>query len=283
MAREETPHGRVLYIAAEGMNGIKRRKRAWEKVYGAEPDLRALAFLPMPVQAGRWADWDVLVKAATRLRPALVVIDTQARVTAGLDENSAKDMGMYVDAVRKLRTHTEACVLTIHHVGRNGGDARGSSVLDGAQDTEIRVEKDKKGPGGKLRVKITLDKQKDGTDGDIGIAATLRRVDLGANQYGKPVTSLALEPHDPFAQPEPAVPDHIANLSENQGLVYEVLREFANHENGATVVEIQGWLLESPRVKKARGSISSALTALVEKDKVVRLGKTRFVLKEHTC
>ncbi|EFV12501.1 bifunctional DNA primase/polymerase [Segniliparus rugosus] len=278
----KTKQGKVVYIAGEGSDGLMDRIRAWERVYDEKPERGALSFLPMPVQAAKLGDWWALVKACEQISPALIVIDTQARMTVGLDENSAKDMGIYVEAVRKLRQHTSACVLTIHHVGRNGGDARGSSALDGAQDTEIRVERDKKSSDGPLSVRISLDKQKDGST-EVSSLAKMRVVELGVDEDGDKVTSLALEPFDPFAQPKPALPDHIANLSENQGLVYEVLREFANHENGATVVEIQGWLLESPRVKKARGSISSALTALVEKDKVVRLGKTRFVLKEHTC
>ena len=37
------------------------------------------------------------------------------------------------------------CVLTVHHTGRSGGDARGSSAIDGAQTTELKVN-----PKGKL-------------------------------------------------------------------------------------------------------------------------------------
>jgi len=33
------------------------------------------------------------------------------------------------------------CVLTVHHIGRSGSNARGASAIDGAQDTELKLER----------------------------------------------------------------------------------------------------------------------------------------------
>src|SRR6185369_12613717 len=124
----------VVMIVAEGAGGMSNRVKAWEQEHGPMGD--DVRLLPRPVQAKDLKAWMVLVEACRRLQPGMVVIDTQARVTVGLEENSATEIGIYVEAVRATREATGACVLTVHHTGRKGGDARGSSAIDGAQHTE---------------------------------------------------------------------------------------------------------------------------------------------------
>ncbi|WP_020385893.1 AAA family ATPase [Kribbella catacumbae] len=132
--------GLVLYVAAEGVSGMKRRVRAWEQSYGRK--MTGVIWLPMAVQAGKPAEWRGLRELAADLKPAMIVLDTQARVTVGMEENAAKDMGEFIDALEKLRQATAACVLTVHHQGRSGDHMRGSTAMDGAATTVIRVEKD---------------------------------------------------------------------------------------------------------------------------------------------
>ena len=132
--------GLVLYVAAEGVSGMKRRVRAWEQSYGRK--MTGVAWLPMAGQAGKPAEWRGLRELAAELKPVMIVLDTQARVTVGMEENAAKDMGEFIDALEKLRQATAACVLTVHHQGRSGDHMRGSTAMDGAATTVIRVEKD---------------------------------------------------------------------------------------------------------------------------------------------
>lgn len=132
--------GLVLYVAAEGVSGMKRRVRAWEQSYGRT--MTGVSWLPMAVQAGKHAEWRGLRELATEMQPAMIVLDTQARVTVGMEENAAKDMGEFIDALEKLRQATGACVLVVHHQGRSGDHMRGSTAMDGAATTVIRVEKD---------------------------------------------------------------------------------------------------------------------------------------------
>jgi hypothetical protein len=187
--------GMVIMIVAEGSGGLGARVQAWEKENGRALPLD-VKVLPRPVQAADVAAWRVLVEACRRLEPALVVIDTQARVTVGLEENSAKEMGQYVEAVRAIREATGACVLSVHHTGRAGGDARGSSAIDGAQTTELKVES----TPGALRGKLKGEKQK-----DLALAPDIElnfvRHVVGVDEDGQEISSLALS-ENPYVAAE---------------------------------------------------------------------------------
>jgi hypothetical protein len=273
--------GTVVYVAAEGAKGLPLRVRAWEGTYGHR--VANVRFLPEPVQVSNAEGWAVLVAACRRLEPVLIVLDTQARITVGLEENSAKDMGILIDAVRRLKAATGACVTVVHHTGRDGGDARGSSALDGAQDTEIRVERpSKKSERALLTAAITTDKQKDGDESEA-FDIQLQVVELGDDPVtGRRLTSLALAPANPFSQPPPRpVPDHIGNLVPNQQDLLEALREHANHDGGALASELIRFVKEVKGREIASNSAGTALTSLCAKGLMVRMGR-RYVLPEHT-
>jgi hypothetical protein len=87
--------------------------------------------------------------------PVLLVIDTMARCMVGGDENSAKDVGRYIDSVDQLRHEYDGASLTVHHTGKDGDDERGSSALRGASDTMLALK-----PAG-AGVKLECVKQKD--------------------------------------------------------------------------------------------------------------------------
>jgi hypothetical protein len=91
----------VLYLVAEGVRGTKKRVRAWEKSMGRE--MTGVLFLPIAVQSKNGAQWDAFVELVRELKPALIVIDTQARVTVGVEENSNTEMGEFVDRAERLR------------------------------------------------------------------------------------------------------------------------------------------------------------------------------------
>ena len=64
------------------------------------PEVDGLAFLPVPVSLADPLDVSAVSVLLADLRPVLVIIDTQARVTLGLDENSSRDMGRFVEMLR---------------------------------------------------------------------------------------------------------------------------------------------------------------------------------------
>lgn len=132
--------GTVLYISPESPGGVRLRVRAWEAAMGHPMD--NVVFLPMAVQAAADGHWQALMEVAAELHPVLIILDTQARMTVGLEENAAKDMGIFVDKVERLRAATKACILIVHHTSRGGGHLRGSTAMEGAASTIITVEKE---------------------------------------------------------------------------------------------------------------------------------------------
>jgi hypothetical protein len=262
----EVEKGRVVFIVAEGAAAIGSRMKAWQKVYGAvDPDKEKIfRTLTRPVQASNRKAWSVLVEACRRIDPVLVVIDTQARVTVGLKENDATDMGYYIEAVRAIREATGACVLTIHHTGRTGGDARGSSAIDGAQTTELKVEASKT----PLRGVLKVEKQKDLEEHE-DIPLKFEVVEVGTDEKARPITSLVLCGHDAWARDEiepEEEPDWRRNLATNQIEVLEAVEHFSDPD-GASPAQIRAWINEERKSRDrdamAKTSVDSALKALL--------------------
>lgn len=137
---QQVAAGPVLYVIAEGVRGIGKRVRAWSKINRTDvPD--DIVWLPRPVSLLN-PQWSAsLAAVASRIRPVMVVIDTLNRSMAGGDENSSKDMSVVVAAADHIKRATGACVLIIHHSGKDVAQgARGHSSLLGAIDTELEVK-----------------------------------------------------------------------------------------------------------------------------------------------
>lgn len=240
--------GRVLYVAAEGAAGIGKRVQGWALHNEVEP--KDLAVLPMPVQVLS-GDFEVLTLLAAELEPAMIVLDTQARMTAGMDENSAQDMGRFVQAVSTLREVTGACVLTVHHVGRNGMDARGSSAIDAAQDWEWKCER----PGKTLQARLSCQKSKDDSQ-DQKFDFDMRVIGLGLDDDGDPVTTLV--PGQELTQAErPTYEDKLKELDADsrwageQARVMKALRTLT--ADGATAITKPMLMAEYNVLRKAVG------------------------------
>jgi hypothetical protein len=158
--------------------------------------MRGVLLLPEALQV-RSRDWDVLCEMAKRRRPRMIVLDTQARVTVGLEENSAMDMGHLVNQMEQLRQVSGACVIAVHHLGHNGKEGRGSTAVVGAVTSEILVAREEpEGEGGEAApheggprvIRVECVKQKNAEDGESRLFE-MRQVDLGIDQDGNPVTS----------------------------------------------------------------------------------------------
>lgn len=182
--------GPALYLAFEGVGGLQDRGEALVRHYGN-------ADVPLYIHA---ADFNLREKPGRQAlgallatlpeKPALIVIDTLARALKGGDENSAQDMGALNDAVGMLIASTGACVLLIHHSGKNKANgARGSSALLGAIDTEIQVD----------AKCITATKQRDVEMGDP-MGFRLHSIMLGIDEDGDEIMSCVVMPS--VASPE---------------------------------------------------------------------------------
>ncbi len=133
--------GPVLYLAYEGRGGMVKRAKALRQKYGhAEVPLFIVgAAFNLREKAGRQELGAVIGQMPAK--PVLIVIDTFARALMGGDENSAQDVGAFNTAIAALIESTGACVMIVHHSGKDKSKgARGSSALLGAIDTEIEVD-----------------------------------------------------------------------------------------------------------------------------------------------
>jgi hypothetical protein len=137
-ACEESRRSKVLYVAAEGVAGLARRVDAWEAATRGR--VGRLVFLPeaVDVSGSAWLDLEEIVRES---RPKLIVLDTQARMTPGLEENSAADVGRYIAGCDVLRRASGACVLSLHHSSKGQAYLRGSSALMGAADTVVAISR----------------------------------------------------------------------------------------------------------------------------------------------
>lgn len=151
----------VVYVVAEGGRAIAPRVEAWLK-RAAISDVDGAFFLLEAPQVHKSADLNKLLKVVEGVGElGLVVIDTLARAFVGGEENSAKELGEWIDNARKVQVATGATVLVVHHGGKPGDGGprleRGSSALRGAADTMVKVKLDK----GTRIITLECDKQKD--------------------------------------------------------------------------------------------------------------------------
>lgn len=128
----------VLYIAAEGVTGIRGRLAAWQSAHGQIPR-GMLTVVARPVRLTEESDVAEIRELIASTGARLVVFDTLHRCAPGVEENSAKEMGVVIDRVASLRDDTGCTVLLLHHTGHEGRRARGSSVNEDDIDSSFVV------------------------------------------------------------------------------------------------------------------------------------------------
>lgn len=129
----------VIYVAGEGVSGAVERVKAWERandMVGALDD--RLYIVPESVNlAASQMTWAYVAHLARGLGAGLIILDTFARMSGGLEENSSKDMGAAVTRMDKVRRTSGAAVMVVHHTGRGSTHSRGSTAINGAMDSEV--------------------------------------------------------------------------------------------------------------------------------------------------
>ena len=187
--------GGVLYVAAEGGNGIYHRLEALRLKHGNADVPFRLAPCSIDLRTTSKArDWIIheIQKMERDLgcKVRLVVIDTLARALNGGQESSSEHMGALIGNMDRVRQDTDVAFLFIHHSGKDqskGG--RGWSGLKCAIDTEIAVTENGKGTK-RSRAKAT--KQKD-LESDKMLDFRLNVVRTGTDDDGNPITSCTVE------------------------------------------------------------------------------------------
>lgn len=136
----------VLYVVGEGLSGYKRRIKAWCVANGVDTEaLRGRLLLTRGSILIGSPEWLSLAAWVTDHQVALVVLDTQAKATAGYDENSNTDQGKLFAHLDGLRSATGGTMLLLHHTGHPGSESgergRGASAWRAAVDTELLLTK----------------------------------------------------------------------------------------------------------------------------------------------
>lgn len=126
--------GSVGYLAAEGLSGYSGRWEAWKKHHKQDSD--RLIFYPEPVNMMNKESMQDFIEDAGKNDVCFIVIDTVARCMIGGDENSTKDMGMFISNVDDMMRELNCGVLLVHHTGKDGS-MRGSSALYAACESVL--------------------------------------------------------------------------------------------------------------------------------------------------
>lgn len=142
-AGQVTRHGDVMYIAAEAIEDIAQRFVAWAKLHNIpDSELSHLHLFECPLRLA--TDTERFMSALDRRYKdatfKLIVIDTLAMCSLGIEENSKKEFDAVIASMEVLWRKYNCCVLVVHHTGRNGA-IRGTSAMDGVTYSLMKVER----------------------------------------------------------------------------------------------------------------------------------------------
>jgi hypothetical protein len=189
----------VVILSGEGA-GLGRRAEAWMQEHGKGRDLEELRLMALESVANLNAEEEMSMLQQSideaGIRPALIIVDTFSKFSAGLDENSNQEVAEYLSKLTiGLRERYTSTVLLVAHSGH--GDSkrpRGASALMANPDAEYIVERpDVQG----MAVNVTRERFKDTASmAPLGYEAV--EVDLGrADKYGERVKSLVMRETQP--------------------------------------------------------------------------------------
>lgn len=198
----------VVILSGEGA-GLGRRAEAWMQEHGNGRSLDDLRLLALESVANLNADHEMAALQAAidqaGIRPALIIVDTFSKFSAGLDENSNQEVAEYLSKLTVgLRERYTATVVLVAHSGH--GDSkrpRGASALMANPDAEYIVERpDAQG----MVVNVTRERFKD-TASMQPLAYEAVEVDLGrVDRYGEAVKSLIMRPTQAVVATKRVVP-----------------------------------------------------------------------------
>lgn len=143
LGKWKTKQAPVVYVCAEGQEGIRHRIDAW-CIQNCKPVPDDLIVVPYTFALLRaeevQAMAEIIGDALGDRKPGAIYFDTLARMFGGGDENSTKDMNTYVEHTASLGRIFQSAVCSVHHTGKDlGKGARGSIALEGACDTMLQI------------------------------------------------------------------------------------------------------------------------------------------------
>ena len=260
LSTNQTP---VCLFFLEGISGGARRLQAYETFHGIKiPENFKIGIQPTTF----YKDEDVEALRAAIPMNSLVIVDTQSRVAAELDENSARDMNLFIEQCYRIAIDRQCCICLIHHTGKNSDRGiRGASSQFANADFCIEVSR-----SGQHR-KATVRKSKDGGLEGAEFPFRLAVVDLGADSDGDRITSCVALPDGEAVQEEkPLSPALSYGLESLKSVLKAEGRESVHLETWRPVF-YAGHTAENPDAKKkaferARKDLVSKGVILVSAD-----------------
>lgn len=207
----------TVYIAAEGISGLRPRIEAWRahNLQDRTHNLRQWHYFNSNVWLDEskhrqvWVDGLIEylnfgsqqereMRGVATKTPDLIVVDTLARNFLG-DENSAKEMGMFIDGIERIRRELGTAILVVHHTVKGKAKTeRGTEALRAASFAMFRTSDPTRRPRrGGGSVLIECDRMKDGEPPNE-VRVEFDRVDLDSDEFGQVYRySLAMGPFPP--------------------------------------------------------------------------------------
>jgi hypothetical protein len=186
-ASRQVLQGAVAYVTNEGVRGVTRRLVAMRRHLGIEG--KGVPFYlvrVMPDLGSNSGDAEKLVTAITAKVPPgtplrAVALDTVRRAMPGKDENSTKDMSVFIANCGLIAERLNCLTSGVHHSPRSDNDrGAGSNSLDGAMDCGWSVTREGN------QATITNKIMKDGDQGDAW-SFSLHPMEIGTTKAGRPI------------------------------------------------------------------------------------------------
>lgn len=286
---QKTVKTKVLYIAAEGGDGVAMRVKGWmlgHKDVTAEQIDENFRILPDRVDLSAQRSQDTAVPTAEDIKnwldemdfhPGFIVIDTLSQTLSG-DENAASDIASYMNNISTyMREPFKAGVMLIHHSGKAAGAGfRGSSAIKANTSFMIRVDRSSETEQG---CRVSVEHMKDWM-----IANPVRfewnSVEIGRDDDGEILTSI-------YMTPEGGSDDIWEKLSQNEikAKRREILLEIVKEIQPAPVDAVQNEFFKKaslpPEDRNRSSKFSRAVKyaieagAIVQEDGFLTLGSTK--------
>lgn len=193
--------GLVVYVAAEAGKGFAKRKLAYCAHHQLDDvDLpfylttKRIDFFSSETDCDAIINEIAQVKKLYKLPLALVVFDTMAAMTPGMNEIAFADVSRVRARIQRVIETLGSTVIVVHHKPKGGSTPRGHGSLTG--DFEVTIEfsaTELKSPEGLSIHRAVNVRQREGKKG-MSWEFTLPVIEVGRNKWGNPETSCVVVP-----------------------------------------------------------------------------------------
>lgn len=183
----KTKQATAIYLAAEGGAGLIRRIKAWHMDRGMDWQDCQMRVVVVPLSLRTDAHQLRAAVEATGVSCGDLIVDTMSQTFSG-NENSNDEVAEFLRVLgTALRDGLGCAVTVVHHTGHIATERpRGASAIIANIDFAFGVFRDEK----EMLATVEFVKIKD-EDRPQPVSFDLRRVEVGHDEDGDPITSLA--------------------------------------------------------------------------------------------